>query len=181
MFIPSEKILSPEEKDTLKELMNIAFGSASADLAEVINIYLKLSIPEIDITGAENLADYIIKAVDLNSLSTLVEQKFWGPLKGQGVLIFPRAEKEDILSVLHPQEDSASSNEFPFHPGLEQGAFLEVGNILLGACVGKIAELMETYVTYSPPQVLYGCKNNLDFLSASLSKEIGRASCRERV
>ncbi|EKD38883.1 MAG: hypothetical protein ACD_75C00576G0003 [uncultured bacterium] len=31
---------------------------------------------------------------------------------------------------------------------------MEVGNILIGACVGKVAELLKDMVTYSPPRVI---------------------------
>ncbi len=40
-------IISEEERDILQEVMNIAFGKASAELAELIDIYVVLSIPDI--------------------------------------------------------------------------------------------------------------------------------------
>ena len=43
----SKIIISDEERDILQEVMNIAFGKASAELAEVIDIYVVLSIPDI--------------------------------------------------------------------------------------------------------------------------------------
>ena len=42
-------IFSEEEKDILQEIMNIAFGNATADLAEVIDIYVLLSVPDIKV------------------------------------------------------------------------------------------------------------------------------------
>ena len=37
---------------------------------------------------------------------------------------------------------------------LEKETFLEIGNILIGACIGKIAELLGDVITYSPPRVV---------------------------
>jgi chemotaxis protein CheC len=37
---------------------------------------------------------------------------------------------------------------------LERETFLEIGNILIGACIGKFAELLGDVATYSPPRVL---------------------------
>jgi chemotaxis protein CheC len=37
---------------------------------------------------------------------------------------------------------------------LERETLMEVGNILIGACVGKITELLGDFVTYSPPKVV---------------------------
>ena len=36
---------------------------------------------------------------------------------------------------------------------LESETLMEVGNILIGACVGKIAELLKDVVSYTPPIV----------------------------
>jgi len=37
---------------------------------------------------------------------------------------------------------------------LEKETLMEVGNILIGACVGKMSELLGDVVTYSPPKVV---------------------------
>jgi len=37
---------------------------------------------------------------------------------------------------------------------LEKEFLMEIGNILIGACVGKISELLNTFSTYSPPHVI---------------------------
>ncbi|TLN13755.1 hypothetical protein FDZ71_08430, partial [bacterium] len=34
-----ERLITAEEQDILQEIMNIAFGKAAAELAEVINIF----------------------------------------------------------------------------------------------------------------------------------------------
>jgi chemotaxis protein CheC len=36
---------------------------------------------------------------------------------------------------------------------MEKETLMEVGNILIGACVGKVAELLGDRVSYSPPRV----------------------------
>lgn len=43
-----------------------------------------------------------------------------------------------------------------FQPALEMGqlemeALLEVGNVVIGACLGQFAELLETSLTYTTP------------------------------
>lgn len=41
---------------------------------------------------------------------------------------------------------------------------MEIGNILIGACVGKISELLNTSVIYSPPQAIFVKENKYDSL-----------------
>ncbi len=52
-----EKIITSEEIDILQEIMNIAFGTAAAELAEVINIFVELSVPFIRLIPADELPD----------------------------------------------------------------------------------------------------------------------------
>jgi len=50
---------------------------------------------------------------------------------------------------------------------LEKETLMEIGNILIGACVGKLAELLKDSVTYSPPRVVTENTPN-DAIPASL-------------
>ena len=153
---------SEEEKDMLQEIMNIAFGNATADLAEVIDIYVMLSVPNVKAIGIGALPDYLKKTIHEDGESSIVEQKFWGNFKGSGLLVFPSGSGKDILAFL----DNKESKDYTGSAAdtLEKGGLLEIGNILIGACVGKISELLNTFVTYSPPQVLQGEKNKFDHL-----------------
>ena len=60
----SEITISDEERDILQEVMNIAFGKASADLAEVIDIYVVLSIPDIKLLKTAEVPGYIESEID---------------------------------------------------------------------------------------------------------------------
>ncbi len=145
-------LISDEEKDILQEIMNIAFGQAAADLAEVINIFVVLSVPDIKILKAVDLPEYIREEFNELSHISIVEQNFWGEFKGNALLIFPAGAGKELISLL------GDGGELTFEPQssdiLESETLMEVGNILIGACVGKIAELLKDVVTYSPPRVI---------------------------
>jgi chemotaxis protein CheC len=144
--------ISEEEKDILQEIMNIAFGKAAADLAEVINIFVVLSVPDIRIIKAVELPDYIRKEFSEFGNISIVEQNFWGEFKGNALLIFPADSGKELISLLGDGDEltfeSQSSNI------LENETLMEVGNILIGACVGKVAELLKDVITSSPPRVI---------------------------
>ncbi|MBW1892228.1 MAG: chemotaxis protein CheC [Deltaproteobacteria bacterium] len=148
------EIISQEERDILQELMNIAFGNATADLAEVIDIYVKLSVPNIQLVEINALSAYLKDAINSDSKSSIVEQRFWGSFKGSGLLVFPSGSGIDLLALLNEKETDNSDN-IPMDL-IEKGGLLEISNILIGACVGKFSELLGTFVTYSPPQVFHG-------------------------
>lgn len=154
-MIGQEKLFGSEELDILHEIMNIAFGNAAADLAEVINIYVRLSVPDIRLLSAEEISGYIKDEVTAYNKISMVEQAFWGEFKGSAFLAFP-AESGKMLISFFGEEEPYELNMLDCSDTLERETLLEIGNILIGACVGKVAELLGDLVTYSPPTVILG-------------------------
>lgn len=131
--------------------MNIAFGKAAADLAEVINIFVVLSIPDIQILKAQDLPSYLQKQVGAHDHLTIIEQNFWGDFKGSAFLAFHANAGRELISLFGDDSENLGSESID---GLEKETLMEVGNILIGACVGKLSELLGDSVTYSPPRVV---------------------------
>ena len=50
-------ILSEDEKDVLQELMNIAYGNATAVVAEMLDAFASLSIPNIKVMETQKLVE----------------------------------------------------------------------------------------------------------------------------
>jgi len=145
-------LFTEEEADILQEVMNIAFGKASAELAEVIDITVILSVPEIRLFRGEKLHCYLIDQMRFAERLSLVEQGFIGRFRGSALLGFPQGAEECILRLMGEEELGEDVAEGPSSLGCE--ALLEVGNILIGACIGKLSELLKDYVTYTPPRLL---------------------------
>ncbi len=143
---------SEEELDILQEVMNIAFGQATSDLAELIDIYVVLSVPEIKLVQAEKLPGYIEETIKDYKASSIVSQSYWGKFKGNALLVFPLGAGRELITMLDPESgESASGDQLNV---LEKETLIEVGNILIGACIGKLTELLKDHVTYSPPSVI---------------------------
>jgi chemotaxis protein CheC len=149
-----QNILSDEELDILQEIMNIAFGKATAELAELIDIRVKLSVPCASVIYTAELPGYIQGEIrDYGDIS-IVEQRFWSDFKGSALLIFPAGSGKELITLLTGDEVDIFVSD-PVDE-LEKGTLMEVGNILIGACIGKIAELLHDTLTYSPPIVHVG-------------------------
>jgi chemotaxis protein CheC len=146
-------LITTAETDLLQEIMNIAFGRAASDLAEFIDIFVILSVPQIKLLQAFDLPTYInneIMDYDQDKVS-VVEQSFWGKFKGNAFLVFPSGTGKRMISLFDGKDELFESD--PSHE-LEKETFLEIGNILIGACIGKLAELLGDVATYSPPRVV---------------------------
>jgi chemotaxis protein CheC len=152
MNIQEEKILTDEEVDILQEIMNIAFGKSAADLTEVIDTQVLLSVPYIKIMHVAELPEYFRNNIKDYKNISIVEQKFWGRFKGDALLVFSSGAGKELISLLQHEEKTGFESD-PIDI-LERETLMEVGNILIGACVGKIAELLKDVVTYTPPVVV---------------------------
>ena len=151
MLESDQQLIGAEEKDILQEIMNIAFGDAAAELAQVINIFVVLSVPYIRVLQARELPEYIRSEAGGCESISIVEQDFWGEFKGNAILVFQAGAGRELAFMLN-------GDTGVFEPGatdrFESEILMEVGNILIGACVGKLAELLGDVVQYSPPKVL---------------------------
>ncbi len=149
-----QNILSTHELDILQEIMNIAFGKATAELAELIDIRVKLSVPYANAIHTTELANYLQREIRDYGAISIVEQRFWSEFKGSALLIFPAGSGKELITFLTGNETDVFVSD-PVDE-LEKGTLMEVGNILIGACIGKIADLLNDRLTYSPPMVHVG-------------------------
>lgn len=168
-----EQLFAVEEKDILQEVMNIAFGQASAELAEVIDIFVVLSVPDIQILKGSDLPDYLCNELKPATTINIIEQTFLGKFSGQALLIFPAGAEKELL-LLFTQDQELNSQDIDVDT-LETETLLEIGNILIGACIGKIAELLDDVVAYDPPHItaknltLEGCDSPVPAESFAIS------------
>jgi chemotaxis protein CheC len=89
------------EIDALQEVMNISFGNAAADLAEVIDIFIKLNVPHINVIKVPELADYINSEIKDFEICSIVEQNYHGNISGVAFLIFPYGIEIEFISYFH--------------------------------------------------------------------------------
>lgn len=162
------ELLSELELDALQEIMNISFGSAVADLAEVMDIFINLNVPRITSVKVPELFKVMKQQVRDFDNCSIVEQKYHGDFGGIACLIFPYGMEKELLSYFqHPETIIYESDELI---ELEKEALMEIGNILIGACIGKMFELLESRISYLPPLAMIGEDFQSSFDNSSLSK-----------
>jgi chemotaxis protein CheC len=153
----SEIVISSEELDILQEVMNIAFGKASAELAEVIDIYVVLSIPDIRLMKTAEVPGYIEAEINDFENISVIKQNYTGKFHGSALLFFPGGAGKKLFSLFG--RDRAAAPEREGHSVvLEKETLLEVGNILIGASVSKVAELLDDVVSFRPPRIIVESK-----------------------
>jgi chemotaxis protein CheC len=152
-------IITEDEKDILQEVMNIAFGKASADLAELIDIYVVLTIPGIQLLSTADVPQYIEEEIKGFERVCVIKQNFRGKFHGSALLFFPGGAGKQLFS-LFDNGDKSDADPADLSVVLEKETLLEVGNILIGASVGKVAELLDDEITYRPPKIIVDSSPN---------------------
>lgn len=142
--------LTDLEKDALQEIMNIGFGRAAADLAEIINMHVILSVPYIAVLKSDDVIHFIHNEIPDTTDMSMITQFFSGRFNGGSFLVFPHGEGRKLLRIF--DNDISELGENPDMEMLEKETLIEVGNIIIGACVGKVAEMLGDAVTYAPPR-----------------------------
>ncbi len=145
-------MLTDDEIEILKEIMNIAFGKSAADLADVIDTHVVLSVPYMKIMHVSDIPAYFNKYVKQYKSISIIEEKFRGRFRGEALLVFSSGAGRELVNMLYMDEKSGLESD-PVEI-LERETLMEIGNILIGACVGKITEMLKDIVTYTPPMIV---------------------------
>ena len=139
--------LRPEVRDALTEIFNIGIGHAAGVLSELVNDEILLTVPELGVTSRP---EFIAIAGKLwTEPASIVRQSFSGPFKGDALLVFPVRESLELVRALLAEPAPIESMT-----ELEREALLEVGNIILNACLSCIADLLEQEITNALPLYL---------------------------
>lgn len=153
--------LTELQRDALVEAFNIGVGQAAASLASIVGEEVKLSVLTLQlIPRAEALGQFSFR--DSKKICA-VSQRFSGAFDAQGFLIFP--EEKGLEIVRRMVGETLSLQELT---ELEQEAMSEIGNILLNACVGTLANLFGRPLTSTLPTYYVGAP--LEVLGVSPDK-----------
>jgi chemotaxis protein CheC len=141
-----QNALNAGQTATLTEFINIAFGLTAAKLSEISGCRVLLDVPVIDVHPIHGLVRELGPFVSGPPVS--VHQAFSGAISGDAVL-FLNHDGAAALCNLFVEEHLRSQR-------LESSAaeiLTEIGNILLGTCLGAFGNLLDVRVSFSIPKI----------------------------
>ena len=146
--------LTEDEQDVLQELMNMAYGNATAVVAEMLDAFASLSIPRIKIMATNELLDQF---QSLRGESYYFStQAFAGEFSGESAFFIDNESAKNLAS--HLELDSEEDLD---------DAILELTNVLTSSLTTRLAQEMSTEVKFSLPNIskipLSDIKNNKTF------------------
>lgn len=137
-------MLSPEVRDGLTEIFNLGIGRAAAALNTLVGEDVRLSVPRLDLVLRVDVAHRFRR--HLPGTICAVRERFAGDIGGDAALLL---DEQDSLTLLHAllKHDGALAEI----TDLEREALAEVGNILLNACLGSVANALDIVITGDIP------------------------------
>ena len=141
----ANSILTQEQQEALQEIANIGMGQAGASIAQLLDHFVILSIPKIVTMQPDNVAAALLRTVGPGNISA-VRQAFHSILRGEAVVIFGEQRCNDLADLM-------GYESVVDHIG-ELELLLDVSNILVGACLGGIAEQLKSDIGFSAPSLM---------------------------
>ncbi|STQ91063.1 chemotaxis protein CheC [Iodobacter fluviatilis] len=141
-----ELFLTEEQTDALQEITNIAMGRAGAQLAQILDTFIKLSVPRINIIQSSSVSSNILKMIGSKSAATAIRQSFNGSLSGEAMVVYDQHGCRNLADLMGYDGviDRTSEREL----------LLDVGNVLVGACLNGVADLLGASLVYSAPTIM---------------------------
>lgn len=143
-------ILDEFQRDAIAELLNIGMGRAAAALSEMVGESVDLSVPNVEFLSQESTVKRIHKEV--GTTVTAIKESFEGTFWGDAMLLFPEHDSLSLVRALLKEED------LPLEElsDMEQEALTEVGNIILNACLGTLANVFKQKLDFRLPEYTQG-------------------------
>lgn len=138
-------LLNQDQNDALQEIANIGMGQAGASIAKVLDEFVQLSIPRILVVPPEKIAAALTGMVGESTVSA-VRQAFHSSMRGEAIVIYGEHRCNDLADLMGYERD--------LDHAAERELLLDVSNILVGACLGGIAEQLDMTVGFSAPSLL---------------------------
>lgn len=134
---------SEDHIDVLKELINIAIGAATANIAELLHAFGTMHIPEVSIESASNLKKCIEQTIGTEDKNYVTKQLFNGKFGGENLFVISETSAINLGKHLY------ESREYDEADMLD--AVIELTNILSATIVGKLTEGLETQIQFFVP------------------------------
>jgi chemotaxis protein CheY-P-specific phosphatase CheC len=139
-------VINEDQRDCYQEITNVAMGQAADRLARLLNVYVILPIPKVNMISASEL-HMALADTTLNADVSAVCQGFIGSgIAGEALLVFNDASFSDLAELM--------KYKGPLDRHGELELLMDVSSVLIGACIHGIGEQLEISFNQGHPVVL---------------------------
>ncbi len=142
--------LTEDQQDCLQELINVAMGQASDQLARYLDTFVYLKVPSIESVDAEELLKSLSQE---QKTMAIVSQGFFGyeGIRGEALLAYQEEDSGRIAELLGYEPDELSQDE----------QLIDISSILTTTFLNVFAGQIDNQMSYNAPKLLPSGQNSL--------------------
>ena len=135
--------LTEDQQDCLQELINVAMGQASDQLARYLDTFVYLKVPKIEQVKSEQLL--VTLNQDLKA-TAVVSQGFFGyeGIRGEALLMYQPQDSNRLADLLGYEADELTFDE----------QIIDLSSILTTTSLNVFASQIDNQMSYSAPRLL---------------------------
>ncbi|QHL86219.1 hypothetical protein GU926_01645 [Nibribacter ruber] len=132
------------ERDIIKEILNIGLARAADSFAAIAKDRVLLKVPDLQLMEANELIE-IVRAYE--KTHTIIQSDIKGELNGSTLMLFSELHIEQLSAVclgmkVDPKDPLTE---------MQESLLLEISNIITGALVTQLANILKANIYGSPP------------------------------
>lgn len=139
-------LINEDQRDCYQEITNIAMGQAADRLARLLNVYVILPIPKVNMISASELHMALADTTIHDNVSAVCQGFIASGIAGEALLIFNDASFSDLAKLMNYK------GPLDRHGELE--LLMDVSSVLIGACIQGIGDQFEISFNQGHPVVL---------------------------
>lgn len=149
-------MLNDQQKDLLKEYINVFLGKAASMLSEMASQRVLLSVPEIAIVSPNEMENEGVNTEKLFQHGHIVSSsmKFGHDFSGRAMLIFPASKAKFLVDACMGEETDYDVENRPAElADTDFDVLKEISNVILNSVIGEFGNLMGVKLDFSLPDV----------------------------
>lgn len=154
--------LDEELRDAYQEIANIAMGRAADLLARLLDNYVVLPIPKVNLLERSELNMALSALEEFESVSAICQGFVGSRIAGEALLIFNDTSFQDIAELTNFAGEIT--------PQIELELLMDIANILIGAFLKGLAEQLDVNFSQGQPVIIGQHLNLLDLASRDYGK-----------
>ncbi|MEB6607148.1 response regulator [Aeromonas sanarellii] len=144
--VDAPALLTPELRDVYQELANVAMGQGADLLARLLDAFVQLPIPNVNVLEVSELHMALSAAAESDTLSAVCQGFIGAGIAGEALLLFHDASFQDMARLMNHQG--------ALDHGAELELLMDTANVLIGAFLRGYANQLDTPFSQGHPVVL---------------------------
>ena len=154
--------LDPEIRDIYQELTNVAMGQAGDLLARLLNVFVELPIPNVNVLEVSEL-HMALQAIDASASTSGVCQGFiGGGVSGEALLLLNDSSFKEVASLMNYHGE--------LNEKVELELLMDISNILIGSILTGLSRQLDMPFSQGHPVVLGQHCDVSDLVKANKSR-----------